>query len=50
MLLLLHAAARCSCSCCYCCGVLLLLFGVSELLGYTREHYREHRGRERGKL
>jgi voltage-gated potassium channel len=32
------------------CGVLLLLFGVSELLGYTREHYREHRGRERGKL
>jgi voltage-gated potassium channel len=32
------------------CGVLLLLFGVSELLGYTREHYREHGGRERGKL
>jgi voltage-gated potassium channel len=27
------------------CGVLLLLFGVSELLGYTREHA----GRERGK-
>jgi voltage-gated potassium channel len=35
------------------CGVLLLLFGVSELLEYTREHRREHRrehgGRERGK-
>ncbi len=25
------------------CGVLLLLFGVSELLEYTREHRREHR-------
>ncbi len=36
------------------CGVLLLLFGVSELLEYTREHRREHPhergGRERGKL
>ncbi|MGH7126527.1 MAG: ion channel, partial [Stellaceae bacterium] len=31
------------------CGVLLLLFGVSELLEYTREHRREHGGRERGK-
>jgi voltage-gated potassium channel len=36
------------------CGVLLLLFGVSELLEYTREHRREHPhehgGRDRGKL
>jgi voltage-gated potassium channel len=32
------------------CGVLLLLFGVSELLGYTREHQREHGGRDRGPL
>jgi len=32
------------------CGVLLLLFGVSELLSYTREHQREHGGRDRGKL
>ena len=35
------------------CGVLLLLFGVSELLEYTREHRREHPheygGRDRGK-
>ena len=31
------------------CGVLLLLFGVSELLEYTREHRREHPGRELGK-
>jgi voltage-gated potassium channel len=34
------------------CGVLLLLFGVSELLEYTREHRREHPhergGRDRG--
>ncbi|HEY7669676.1 MAG TPA: ion channel [Hyphomicrobium sp.] len=29
------------------CGVLLLLFGVSELLEYTREHRREHGGRDR---
>ncbi len=36
------------------CGVLLLLFGVSELLEYTREHRREHPhergGRDRGKV
>jgi len=36
------------------CGVLLLLFGVSELLEYMREHRREHPhehpGRDRGKL
>jgi voltage-gated potassium channel len=40
------------------CGVLLLLFGVSELLEYTREHRREHPherphehpGRDHGKL
>jgi voltage-gated potassium channel len=33
------------------CGVLLLLFGVSELLEYTREHRREHpHERDRGKL
>ncbi len=33
------------------CGVLLLLFGVSELLEYTREHRREHEhgGRDRGR-
>lgn len=31
------------------CGVLLLLFGVSELLEYMREHRREHPGRDRGK-
>lgn len=30
------------------CGVLLLLFGVSELLEYTREHRHEHPGREQG--
>ncbi len=29
------------------CGVLLLLFGVSELLEYTREHRREHGGHDR---
>jgi len=32
------------------CGVLLLLFGVSELLEYTREHRREHPGEDRRKL
>jgi len=32
------------------CGVMLLLFGVTELLGYTREHQREHGGRDRGPL
>jgi len=30
------------------CGVLLLLFGVSELLEYTREHRRNRAGNERG--
>jgi voltage-gated potassium channel len=30
------------------CGVLLLLFGVSELLEYTREHRRDRAGKERG--
>lgn len=29
------------------CGVMLLLFGVSELLEYTREHRREHPGRDK---
>jgi voltage-gated potassium channel len=28
------------------CGVLLLLFGVSELLGYTREHRRDRPDKE----
>jgi len=32
------------------CGVMLLLFGVSELLEYTREHRREHPGHDKGKL
>jgi voltage-gated potassium channel len=31
------------------CGVLLLLFGVSELLGYTREHGRERAGKDQEK-
>jgi voltage-gated potassium channel len=31
------------------CGVLLLLFGVSELLGYTREHGRERAGKDHDK-
>lgn len=30
------------------CGVMLLLFGVSELLEYTREHRRDHPGSHRG--
>ena len=32
------------------CGVMLLLFGVSELLEYTREHRRDRGGKEKEKL
>jgi len=32
------------------CGVLLLLFGVSEILEYTREHRRDHTARRKGGL
>jgi hypothetical protein len=28
------------------CGVMLLLFGVSELLEYTREHRRDRAGKD----
>ena len=32
------------------CGVLLLLFGVSELLEYTREHRKDRPNKEGGSL